>query len=264
MSNTQETLRQRIQNLLDAAGTNLETTRQALPKQTKGGLDTGTAYARAKNRFRALSCIAAMDEACYAMGKAGFNKTGYMSFMDYRSHLEGQYGILIYRIPYEKHPDYCLPQFLADLMGAILPAWEEDMETVSLSHPFHISTSDTYGIWFCKDTGQGASFRVWVPFPGKEAKPEKPNFLPEKGTDWFQEITDRLRDYPEGEAWTDGDEILCRTKDGMDAILDVLATMYRSQRDEMGFVTGYYDPEEDKRNNEEDRYTGWYYLYPQH
>lgn len=24
--------------------------------------------------------------------------------------------------------------------------------------------------------------------------------------------------------------------------------------------TGYYDPEEDKRNGEEDRYTGWYYV----
>lgn len=23
---------------------------------------------------------------------------------------------------------------------------------------------------------------------------------------------------------------------------------------------GYYDPEEDKRNNEEDRYTGWWYV----
>lgn len=24
--------------------------------------------------------------------------------------------------------------------------------------------------------------------------------------------------------------------------------------------TGYYDPKEDKKNNEEDRYTGWWYV----
>lgn len=31
----------------------------------------------------------------------------------------------------------------------------------------------------------------------------------------------------------------------------------------MGFGevnTGYYDPEEDKRNNEIDKFTGWYYV----
>ena len=31
----------------------------------------------------------------------------------------------------------------------------------------------------------------------------------------------------------------------------------------MGFGevnTGYYDPEEDKRNNEVDKFTGWYYV----
>ena len=29
---------------------------------------------------------------------------------------------------------------------------------------------------------------------------------------WFEEITDRLRDYSEGDIWTTGDEILCKTE----------------------------------------------------
>ena len=29
---------------------------------------------------------------------------------------------------------------------------------------------------------------------------------------WFQEITDRLRDYSEGDIWSDGNEILCKTE----------------------------------------------------
>lgn len=78
--------------------------------------------------------------------------------------------------------------------------------------------------------------------------------------DWFQLIADRLRDYSDGDIWSDGTEILCKTEDGANTIADMLTTMYEADDNEMQIVTGYYDPKEDKRNNEEDRYTGWWYV----
>lgn len=84
-------------------------------------------------------------------------------------------------------------------------------------------------------------------------------YLMEK-VDWFYKITERLRDYSEGDIWTSGDEILCKTESAADAIADMLETLYKSQGEEILINTGYYDPEEDERNNEVDRYTGWWYV----
>lgn len=50
------------------------------------------------------------------------------------------------------------------------------------------------------------------------------------------------------------------TKEGADAICDLLWQLYRSNDEEIAFTTGYYDTEEDARQGEEDRYTGWYYV----
>ena len=55
--------------------------------------------------------------------------------------------------------------------------------------------------------------------------------------------------------WTDGDEILCRTETQAEALASFL--------EDMGFDyvnTGYYDPDEDERNHEVDRFTGWWYV----
>lgn len=56
--------------------------------------------------------------------------------------------------------------------------------------------------------------------------------------------------------WTDGGEILCKTEAAAEAVASFL--------DDCGFsgdlATGYYDPEEDKRNGEEDCHTGYYYI----
>ncbi len=52
-----------------------------------------------------------------------------------------------------------------------------------------------------------------------------------------------------------GDELLCKTETQAEGIADFL--------EDLGFEdvrTGYYDPEEDKRNGEVDQYTGWYYI----
>lgn len=59
--------------------------------------------------------------------------------------------------------------------------------------------------------------------------------------------------------WTSGvglgSDILCKTEESANAIADFL--------EELGFEevnTGYYDPEEDERCGEVDKYTGWWYV----
>lgn len=82
-----------------------------------------------------------------------------------------------------------------------------------------------------------------------------------KKVNWIEKITERLRDFPEGEIWTqDGDEILCKTESAANAIADILTTLYKTQGDENNVITGYYDPEEDEKNNEVDIRTGWWYV----
>lgn len=78
--------------------------------------------------------------------------------------------------------------------------------------------------------------------------------------DWFELISDRLRDYSEGEIWSTGDEILCRTESAANTIADMFMTLYHGQREDVTINTGYYDPEEDERNHEVDRHTGWWYI----
>lgn len=78
--------------------------------------------------------------------------------------------------------------------------------------------------------------------------------------DWFTEIANRLRDYSDGDIWSSGDEILCKTESAADALADMLECLYAAQGEDVLVNTGYYDPEEDTRNNELDRYTGWWYV----
>lgn len=77
---------------------------------------------------------------------------------------------------------------------------------------------------------------------------------------WFQEIVDRLRDYSEGYVWSSGYEILCKTEAAADALADMFETLYAAQGEDVLINTGYYDPEEDARNNELDSFTGWWYV----
>ena len=83
-----------------------------------------------------------------------------------------------------------------------------------------------------------------------------------KGIDWMDYIIDSLLNYPEGNIWSNGnDEILCKTEVIANCIADLLKRLYRVYNDKEILVhTGYYDLEEDKRNNEEDKYTGWWYV----
>jgi hypothetical protein len=77
---------------------------------------------------------------------------------------------------------------------------------------------------------------------------------------YFDLIADNLRDYPDGEVWSAGDELLCKTEEAANALADILEQLYSAQGEYVKVNTGYYDPEEDKRNGEEDRYTGWWYV----
>ena len=77
---------------------------------------------------------------------------------------------------------------------------------------------------------------------------------------WFEEISSRLRDYPDGDIWSAGCEILCKTEAVADALADMFECLYKAQDEEILVNTGYYDPVEDERNGELDRYTGWWYV----
>lgn len=79
-------------------------------------------------------------------------------------------------------------------------------------------------------------------------------------TDWFNTIVRKMRDYSDGDAWSDGSEILCKTESGAEAISDLLFQLYADQGERPVIQTGYYDPEEDRRNGEEDYCTGWWYV----
>lgn len=81
-----------------------------------------------------------------------------------------------------------------------------------------------------------------------------------KKIEWFDVISEHLRGYSEGSVWSAGCELLCRTEDAANALADMLEQLYASQGEEVIVNTGYYDPEEDKRNDEEDRYPGWWYV----
>lgn len=78
--------------------------------------------------------------------------------------------------------------------------------------------------------------------------------------DFFQTICDSLPDYSEGKVWSNGSEILVKTESAAETLADIIEYVSKANDIEVLCHTGYYDPEEDKRNNEEDRYTGWWYV----
>ena len=79
--------------------------------------------------------------------------------------------------------------------------------------------------------------------------------------DQMEMIVNALTDYSDGIIWSDGGaEILVKTESAANTIADLVEALYRLQGEEVLVNTGYYDPEEDRRNNEEDRYTGWWYV----
>lgn len=79
--------------------------------------------------------------------------------------------------------------------------------------------------------------------------------------DWMEMIINSLPDYSDGIIWSDGGtEILVKTESAANTIADLVTLLYKMQGEDVLINTGYYDPEEDRKNNEEDRYTGWWYV----
>ena len=61
--------------------------------------------------------------------------------------------------------------------------------------------------------------------------------------------------------WSDIEgEILCATEMFADLMAGRIEELYRKQGEDVMLSTGYYDPEEDKRNGEEDEYIGYWYV----
>lgn len=56
--------------------------------------------------------------------------------------------------------------------------------------------------------------------------------------------------------WTDGDQILCKRKEQASALNDLIQLT-----DKETYQIGYYDPEDDRKKKDVDKFTGWYYLY---
>lgn len=82
-----------------------------------------------------------------------------------------------------------------------------------------------------------------------------------KKIEWFQEVVKRLPDTDIGKIWSPaGDEVLCKTEHDAEVIATWFELLYASQGENVVVKTGYYDPEEDKRNNEVDVRTGWWYV----
>lgn len=72
------------------------------------------------------------------------------------------------------------------------------------------------------------------------------------------DLSDLLPKTPGHKIWSPpkDPEILCRDEKTAEAIADLFDAMYG----EPTVNTGYYDPEEDKRNGEVDDRTGYYYV----
>lgn len=60
--------------------------------------------------------------------------------------------------------------------------------------------------------------------------------------------------------WFDGERILSPNKSDINWLMTFFEELADETKVDFLTVTGYYDPEEDKRNNEVDDHTGMYYL----
>lgn len=61
---------------------------------------------------------------------------------------------------------------------------------------------------------------------------------------------------PGGQFWFDGSEILCKKESDADAVADFIDALCG----EAVCHTGFYDPDEDRRNGEVDAHTGYWYI----
>ena len=78
---------------------------------------------------------------------------------------------------------------------------------------------------------------------------------------WFEIVRKGVGSDPHSACWSDIEtEILCATEELADRLADRIESLYEADNEDVLLSTGYYNPEEDKRNNEEDEYTCWWYV----
>lgn len=78
--------------------------------------------------------------------------------------------------------------------------------------------------------------------------------------DWFNEFVNALPDCPCGYIWSSKDEILCKSESAANTISELIEHLYASQQEDILVHTGYYDPIEDEKSGEVDKFTGWWYV----
>lgn len=76
----------------------------------------------------------------------------------------------------------------------------------------------------------------------------------------WENVLDALPESPSGEIWTNGDDILVNSENLAERVANMLEVVYKACDESVQLVTGYFDPEEDKQNEEEDKCTGWWYI----
>lgn len=86
-----------------------------------------------------------------------------------------------------------------------------------------------------------------------------------KKINWFSEICSILpcdpKKDPETFMWTDGEEILCISEKVANELIETIRNLYSIQGERYVLITGYYDPEEDRKDGCENERTGWWYVY---
>ena len=78
--------------------------------------------------------------------------------------------------------------------------------------------------------------------------------------DWFNEFVNALPDFPCGDIWSSKDEILCKSESAANTIAELIEHLYASQQEDILVHIGYYDPIEDEKSGEVDKFTGWWYV----
>lgn len=100
----------------------------------------------------------------------------------------------------------------------------------------------------------------------RELQEERDKALREKADRLLEQIFEMLPKKPRSADvhndpgfWTDGDQILCPSEVEAEAVANFLQDVV-SEHAGITATTGYYDPEEDKKEDLDDEYTGFYYV----
>lgn len=82
------------------------------------------------------------------------------------------------------------------------------------------------------------------------------------GIDIFKKMIEELPRSPGLDAvrWTNGDFVLCSENDDAERLADYLEYSSYSIGENLTVMTGYYDPEEDRKSGEVDECTGYWYV----